>query len=335
MKHVLSPNRRTFVAGVAASIALPNIVRAQAFEKIKYLTPFGFIMGFSDVMYSQAGGFFAKQSLEVEIEGGRGSAMSVQQIAAGNVLISRTGGTDLIKAYAKDPSIVAFAEIYQRDIFHVISASSAAIKTPADMIGKTIGVVSVGGATENILDMMLAKAGIAAASVKRESVGNAPAAFEFINQGRIQAYIATNDTVSQLKVDKKQVHTWSTDTVAPCPGQVYIASRKTIQEKPETLARFLRGVHEGIGALIAAKDLQPILAAMSSKYQIFEANRPDKGLTVLKSTIEGVIPPHRDKLASTMSGWQSANELMVKAKIIEPLPKQDFYTDAIIKRAFG
>lgn len=328
-------NRRAFMAGVAASVALPNMGFAQTLEKIKYLTPFGYIMGFSDTMYSQAGGFFAKQGLDVEIEGGRGSAMSVQQISAGNVLISRTGGTDLIKAYAKDPSIVAFAEIYQRDIFHVISQSASPIKSPADMVGKTIGVVSVGGATENILDMMLAKAGVPATSVKRESVGNAPAAFEFINQGRIHAYIATNDTVSQLKADKKPVHTWSTDTIAPCPGQVYITSRKSIQEKPDTLAHFLRGVHEAIGAMIAAKDLQPVLAAMSSKYQIFEANRPDKGLSVLKSTIEGVIPPYRDKLASAMSGWQSANDLMVKAKIIEPLPKQDFYSDAIIKRAFG
>ena len=36
--------------------------------------------------------------------------MAVQQVVAGNVLLSRTGGTDHIKAYAKDPSIVAIGE---------------------------------------------------------------------------------------------------------------------------------------------------------------------------------------------------------------------------------
>lgn len=334
MTQTFQPSRRRILAG-AAALAVFGSARAQTLEKIRYLTPFGYIMGFADVMYSQSGGFFAKQGLDVDIQGGRGSAMAVQQISAGNVLISRTGGTDLIKAWVKDPSIVAFGEIYQRDIFHVISSQAKPIKTPADMAGKTIGVVSVGGATENLLDMMLAKSGVPAASVKRESVGNAPAAFEFINQGRIDAYIATNDTVTQLQIDAKPIVTWSTDTVAPCPGQVYITSRKTIAEKPETLVHFLRGVHEALGVMVAAKDLNPILASMTSKYEIFEANRPDKGLLVLKSTIDGMRPPYRDKFASAPAGWRSAYELMVQAKIIEPVAKPDFFTDAIIKRAFG
>lgn len=338
MTKQFDPSRREILAGAATFAAFAAFgagALAQTLEKIRYLTPFGYIMGFSDVMYSQAGGFFAKHGLDVEIEGGRGSAMSVQQISAGNVLISRTGGTDLIKAYAKDPSIVAFAEIYQRDIFHVISNQAKPIKTPADMAGKSIGVVSVGGATENLLDMMLAKSGVPAASVKRENVGNAPAAFEFINQGRIDAYIATNDTLGQLKLDKQPVFAWSTDTVAPCPGQVYITSRKAIAEKTDTLARFLRAVHEALGAMIAAKDLHPILAAMTSKYEIFEARRADKGIYVLKTTIDGVRAPYRDKLASAPAGWRSAYDLMVQAKIIEPIAKRDFFTDAIIKRAFG
>jgi len=328
-------SRRKVLAAATALAAFGGSAHGQSLEKIRYLTPFGYIMGFTASMYSQSGGFFAKHGLDVEILGGRGSAMAVQQISAGNVLISRTGGTDLIKASAKDPSIVAFAEIYQRDIFHVISGQAKPINTPADMAGKTIGVVSVGGATENILDMMLAKGGVPAASVRRESVGNAPAAFEFIGQGRIDAYIATNDTVAQLKVDGKPAHTWSTDTVARSPGQVYITSRKTIAEKPETLARFLRGVHEALGALIAAKDLQPILDSMSAKYEIFETKRPDKGLFVLKSAIDGIRAPHRDKLASDGAAWRSAYELMVQAKIIESVAKPDFFSDAIIKRAFG
>ncbi len=66
------------------------------------------------MLYADTGGFFAKQGLDVEIQGGRGSAMAVQQVIAANVLLSRTGGTDHIKAYAKDPSLVAIAEIFQQ-----------------------------------------------------------------------------------------------------------------------------------------------------------------------------------------------------------------------------
>ena len=328
-------SRRQLLAGAAAVAAFGGNANGQTLEKIRYLTPFGYLMAFSASMYAQSGGFFAKEGLDVEIMGGRGSAMAVQQISAGNVMVSRTGGTDLIKAAVKDPSIVAFAEIYQRDLFHVISSQAKPINTPADMAGKTIGIVSVGGATENILTMMLTKSGIPSASVKRESVGNAPAAFEFIGQGRIDAFIADSGTRAQLQLEAKPVHTWSTDLIAPCPGQVYITSRKTIAEKPETLVRFLRGVQAALGALAGAKDLQPIIQSMSAKYEIFETKTPDKGLFVLKAAIESIRAPYRDKLASSPAIWQSTYDLMIQAKIIEPVAKPDFYTDAIIKRAFG
>ena len=308
---------------------------AAAAEKIVYLTPFGFLMGFAEIMYADTGGFFAKHNLDVEIRGGRGSAMAVQQIAAGNVLISRTGGTDMIKAVAKDPNIIAFGEVFQRDIFFVISSADKPLTEPQQFAGKTIGVVSVGGATENILNMMLAKEGIPADSVKRQPTGEGPGPFELIGQGRIDGYIATYSTVAQLKGDKRPFVAWSVDKVAPSPGQVYIASKKAIAERPEELANFLRGVYDALGTIIAAKELKPILESMDSKYQVVERSKPDGGEAVLALTIDSYRPVYRDKFASDPAGWASAYDLMVKARIIEPMPDATFYTDAIRKRAFG
>jgi len=324
-------------ASLGLALAAPPLVSkdAAAADKIVYLTPFGYLMGFAETMYAQTGGFFAKHDLDVEIHGGRGSAMAVQQIAAGNVLISRTGGTDMIKAVAKDSDIVAFAEIFQRDLFFVISSADKPLTDPHQFVGKTIGVVSTGGATENILNMMLAKEGIAADNVKREPTGEGPGPFEFIAQGRIDAYIATYATVGQLKADKKPFVAWSVDKVAPSPGQVYIASKKSIAERPQELANFLRGVYDALGVMTAAKDLKPIIASMDAKYPIVERNKPDGGEGVLALTIDAYRPVYRDKLASAAAGWASAYELMVKAKIIAPMPQASFYTDTIRKRAFG
>lgn len=333
-------NRRRLLKG-GSSLALSMAGaplwagRAVAAERIVYLTPFGYLMGFVDTMYAQTGGFFANHGLDVDIQGGRGSAMAVQQVSAGNVLISRTGGTDMIKAVAKDPNIVAFAEIYQRDIFYVISSERKPITEPKQFAGKTIGIVSKGGATENILNMMLAKEGIPADSVNRETTGEGPAPFEFIAQGRIDAYIATSATVQQLQADKKPFVSWSVDKVAPSPGQVYITSKKALAERPEPLTNFLLGIYDALGALTAATDLKPILKSMNEKYEIIERNKPDGGEGVLAMTIDAYRPSYRDKLASDPAGWTSAYDLMVKAKIIEPIAAPTFYTDDIRKRAFG
>jgi NitT/TauT family transport system substrate-binding protein len=321
--------------GLALAGAPIPLRAAAAAEKIVYLTPFGFLMGFAETMYADTGGFFAKHNLDVEIRGGRGSAMAVQQIAAGNVLVSRTGGTDMIKAVAKDPNIVAFGEVFQRDIFFVISSADKPLTEAAQFAGKTIGVVSIGGATENILNMMLAKEGIPADSVKRQPTGEGPGPFEFIGQGRIDAYIATYSTVAQLRADKRPFVAWSVDKVAPSPGQIYIASKKAIAEQPQQLADFLRGVYDALAVMNAARELKPIIDSMDSKYQIVERSKPDGGEAVLALTIDAFRPVYRDKFASDPAGWTSAYDLMVKAKVIEPMADPAFYTDAIRKRAFG
>ncbi|MCL2429492.1 MAG: ABC transporter substrate-binding protein [Alphaproteobacteria bacterium] len=337
--NTASFDRRGFIASAAALTASLATGRALAapLAKVRYLTPFGFLIGFAETMYAETGGFFAKQGLDVEIIGGRGSAMAVQQVAAGNVLLSRTGGTDHIKAYAKDPSLVAIAEIFQRDIFYVVSHRDHPVRTPDDLVGKTVGIVSPGGATENILDMMLAARDLSPDKAQRQSVGNAPSAFELVKVGRIAAYIATSDTVFQLQRQQQPILAWSTDEAAPCPGQVYMTSRATYEKKADELERFLRGVYDAIGAMLAAENnLAPVVDSMLTKYQVVEAKAPDKGVAVLKNGLGHTFAaPYRDKLASPQAQWASACDLMAKARIIPPLTKRNFYDDGVRAKAFA
>lgn len=327
------------VPAVAAAAMMPSAfmgaARAAELTKMTYLTPFGYLISFAETMYAQTGGYFEKRGLDVNIQGGRGSSMAVQQVTAGNALVSRTGGTDLIKAYAKDPSIVAVGEIFQRDLFYVISSEDAPIKTPADMAGKTIGIVSASGATENILDMMLAATDTPKDKVAREVVGNAPAAFQLIKQGRIAAFIATSDTVFQLKVDKQPAVAWSTDDVALCPGQVYMTSKAQLKDSAKTIAAFLGGVHDCLGDLLKMDDLKPVVEQMSAKYDVFEAKRPDGGLSVLKQGLENYRPAYEDKLASAKDKWENAYKLMVKAKLIDEIEDRNFYDDSARALAFA
>lgn len=332
---------RRQLVGSAGAACLAGLAgrgaQAQSLTKVRYLTPFGYILGFSETLYGATGGFFAKQGLDVEVLGGRGSAMSVQQVTAGNVLLSRTGGTDLIKAYAKDPSIVAIAEVYQRDIFHVISQADKPIRSPEDMAGKTIGIVSSGGATENLLDMMLTARGVPHDAVTRQTVGNAASAFEFVKLGRVNAFIATNDTVFELKRDKQPVFSWSTDEVARAPGQVYMTSKATAERNAEELAKFLRGAHAAIGSMLAQKDkLEPVIASMLTRFELAETKRPDKGVAILRNALDHTFEaPYNDRFASKPAVWDGACDLMVKAKIIPEPRDRAFYDDKVRKLAFA
>lgn len=324
---------------LATSLALPGLMTgpamAEDLKKITYITPFGYLISFAETMYADTGGFFKKQGLDVTIEGGRGSAMAVQQVTAGNALISRTGGTDLIKAYAKNPSIVAVAEIFQRNLFYVISAEDAPIKHPSDMVGKNIGIVSPGGATENLLDMMLAATDTPKDKVSRDVVGNAPAAFQLVKQGRIAAFIATSDTVYQLHVNNQPIVAWSTDEVAPSPGQVYMTSKAQLAKQKQTIADFLAAVYDCLGTLLKTNNLEPVVKSMSSKYDIFESKRPDHGLSVLKQGLKNYQSAYDDKLASPKGEWETTYKLMVKAGLIKPIDDRHFYDDSARELAFS
>jgi NitT/TauT family transport system substrate-binding protein len=332
-------DRRQWLVRTAAlggyALLTPGATFAQATTAIKYLTPFGFLMGFAETMYGDTGGFFKKHGLDVTIEGGKGSAMAVQQVTAGNVLLSRTGGTDLIKAYARDNNLVAIADVFPKDLFYVISHKDKSIAKPEAMAGKTIGVVSVGGATENLLDMMLAKVGIKKEDVKRETAGNAPTAFELVKAGRLSGYIATNDTVFQLKADNQPITAWSCDDVAPSPGQVYMTSKRGMEANGDAIASFLRAVNEAIGAIVESKDLAPVIASMTAKYDVVEAKRPDKGMSVLENALANYRAVRANKLKINPATFESAHELMVKAGIIQPMPDKAYYSMAAWQKAFG
>src|SRR5262249_39288878 len=155
------------------------------------------------------------------------------------------------------------------------------VLTPEDMAGKTIGIISTGGAAENVLDMMLGARGVPTAEVRRETVGNSAGAFEFIKLGRVDAHIATNDTVFLLRAQRKIV-AWSTDTVAPHPGQVYITSKTTLARHTDLLAAFLRGVQGALGAMLVQRyHLRPVVDAMTARYDVVEAKDRNMGVAVL------------------------------------------------------
>ena len=323
------------MAGVPAATLLARQAQAQSREKLSYLTPFGYLINFVDTMYADSGGYFERAGLEVHIIGGRGSAMSIQQVAAGNVLVSRTGGTDLIKAVAKDPSIVSIGEIYQRDLFYVVSHRDHPLDGPADFAGRTLGVISQGGASDNLLDMMMAATGLAPSDLKRQVTGDSPGAWAVLAQGRIDGFLVSQNNLLALKRQGLPLHAWSTDRYAPAPAQVYISSRRIVKERPEALARFLRGVHQTLGALLQDSNLSHVIESMRTRYELAGASGPDGGMETLKSTVEAYRPAWRDQFASDPKGWRSAHDQMARAKLIPAQSQPLYHTDEIRRLAFG
>ena len=131
-----------------AAIAMPDLRTAQAAEPLTFMTPFGFIPDFLEMMNMVSGGFLAQQGFAPTLLGGQGAVVTAQQLMTGAVSFVRLTAIDEFVAVGKGASFVCVSTLYQGSTFHVISAKDKPINSAQDFKGKTIGIVSVGGSTE-------------------------------------------------------------------------------------------------------------------------------------------------------------------------------------------
>ena len=148
--------RRTFLAtsgALAASALLPSIVTAQTRTPFTFCTPFGFIADFIEIMNAHTGGHWRDQGLDSKVVGAQGTSPAIQQLVAGQAQMIRAASIDFMRAVAQQNlPLVAVSTIYQGSTFFMISPEEKPIRRAADMQGKKIGIVSVGGTTDLFID---------------------------------------------------------------------------------------------------------------------------------------------------------------------------------------
>lgn len=320
MNETQAIGRRGALAGIGAAGAMMVITardaRAQGVA-MTYVAPFSFILAFADVLHAEAGGFFEREGLKVTIEQARGSSMALQQVVAGNALLSRTGGVDHVKAVVgQNAPAISVGTIAQASPFFVISHADRPIRGPSDMKGKTIGILSQGGATDNLLDIMLVQSGLKPDDVKKELAGNSVGGFALIERGRLDAYITSVGPVVALREQGAKAVFWNTDLHAPVPGQVYIASREQAARNGDSVVRFLRAVRKSAEDMFADADLSRTLDRLA-KFEIAEARDRRVAALTLREDMKGWVSRGRENmLRNGPAEWAKAVELMAAVGIV-------------------
>jgi NitT/TauT family transport system substrate-binding protein len=323
--------RRHLIAAGAAFGAGAWSARARAAEKVSYITPYGKIIAYAPDFVAVAGGYFAKAGVDVDIIGGHGSAQAVQLVAAGKALIGRTGGIDVVKAIATSSVPVrAIATIAHLSPFWVISSAAKPIDNPKQMKGKTIGVVSRGGGTDNYLDIMLTVSGLSKDSATRQVAGNSPGAFDLIELGRLDAFIADETVLIMLRRAGKKVTAWRVDDYASIPGQVYIASEEGLKTHKDALIGYLKGVREAIGFIVAPGDMDKVMEDLKG-FDLQELRQPD----VAKASVEAqaklwLAAGEPNILRNLPEKWEKGWKEMADAGLVKMGDPKAAYTNDLV-----
>jgi ABC-type nitrate/sulfonate/bicarbonate transport system substrate-binding protein len=310
---------------------------ARAAEPLTIITPGGFGIDHMDAMNAVAGGHLAREGFAPTLLGGNGQSAATNQVLGGQASFTRAASLDLFLAAAAAPEgkppLISIATLYQASTFHVISSSARPIGEAADLAGKTVGVVSVKGTTELLLDLILAQASIPAAKVARVVVGNNPGALNLIEAGRIDCFIASVSVVARLHSDGAKVEVWSTDRYVPMPSQCWIATGATLAREPDTVVRFLRALSASCHELLSG-DFDALLTRMGQQFDIPGIrNRADliavkKAITPLwLSQGEGAL------LRNVPELWAKGAAEVSEAGIAKPGDPAAFYTNVFVDEA--
>lgn len=329
----MTTTRRTFIAASAALVGAPAFAQR---KPMTVITPFGYIADFGEMMNGVVGGHFARHGLDVKVLGGNGTSAAVAQVLSGQAMVTRSSSIDLFQAAKSGggkPPLVAISTLYQSSNFNVISDKARPVETIEAMKGKTVGIVSVRGTTELLIDAMLIASGLKPTDVKKEVVGNNAGAFALIGQGRIDCFIASVAVVAHLQELNSPMVYFSTDKYAPMPAQCYSATPESIQKNPDLIVAWLKGLRDSVNEIMTGNYLQ-LLERMGKSYEIPGI----RNAAALKATHDLAVKlwlgqGRENLLRNVPALWAKAADVLGKVGIAPPAPATDFYTDELIDRA--
>ncbi len=134
----LIPN---LIAGVVAALALtamPVQAQTKPQEKVTLMLNWYLYSEHAPFFLGKERGFYAEEGIDLEIQEGRGSGVTAQAVAAKSATFGYIDIGTMIKAAAKGAPLKSTGVLFQLSPMAVMGFAEKNIKTPKDIIGKTV-----------------------------------------------------------------------------------------------------------------------------------------------------------------------------------------------------
>ena len=211
----------------------------------------GFIpnVQFTPVYVALERGYFAEQGLEIELDYGMETDL-LQRLATGNLRFAIGSGDQVVLARANGLPVVYAANWYRRFPVCVVVMADSGIETPEDLIGRTVGIPALEGASYIGWLAFLDAAGIPRDSVDLQVIGYTQVAS--LTENRVDAAVsyALNEPV-QLRQAGYDINVFYFDAYTQLVSNGLITNEDTIDTDPELVQRVVTAFVQGIEATIA------------------------------------------------------------------------------------
>jgi NitT/TauT family transport system substrate-binding protein len=238
--------RRSFIVGGTALIAVPVFVRAQSIEKPKLTIAVGGknLLYYLPLSIAESLGYFKSEGLDVTIADFAGGSRALQALVGGSADVVSGAFEHTINMQVKGQHLRAFALQGRAPqiVLGINPKTMPNFKSVTELKGKKLGVTAPGSSTNVLANFVLGKAGLKPGDVSIIGVGAGSGAVAAMRAGQIDA-ISNLDPVITLLVRSGDLKIISDTRVVaeadrvfggPMPAACMYAAQTFIDKDPAT-----------------------------------------------------------------------------------------------------
>lgn len=268
-------------------------------------------------------GYYAEEGIEVEYDYSF-ETDGVALVGANELQFALVSGEQVVLARAQGLPLVYVLEWFQKFPIAVVSKASAGINSPADLVGRNVGLPGFFGASYVGYVGLLSANGLEQADVNANEIGFNQVESLLTDQSEAVVGYANNEPV-QLMARGEDVNVLYVADYIDMVANGVITNEETIANNPELVQGFVRATLRGLADTLANPD---------EAYEIskkFVEGLDDSRMNVLKASLEMW---RADKLGVTdPASWEQTQEVLLQmGQLDAPLPDLSvMYTNAFVE----
>lgn len=280
-------------------------------------------LSFTPEMVAYSGGYFEKHGLDVQLQPVQGTAAAIQTVIGGAAPITRASTVDLMPAMEKGQPLIGVGTMTRQTVLRIVSTKDDPIESPEDMVGKTIGMGSVGGTSEKMLDLALLGGDVDKADVARQAIPVTAATYELVKQGKLSGYIVSLDTALAIKNQNADAVISPAGLETIPDMQVYVTTPTHLENQPEVIESFLAAIAEATGFVVddAENDFDETLKLLRDSGDwdfpaLFDDEVAKEGLGIWTSSAwmdDSGLP----LLENNLDGWVDSYDYLTNGGAVE------------------
>lgn len=255
--------------------------------------------------YGKAKGIYAAEGIDLEIQEGRGSAITTQAVAAKTIQFGYVDVPTMIKAAAKGAPVISTGVLLQRNPMSAMGFADKNIRKAEDLKGKTVATTP-GDSMSQIWPLFLKKAGLKESEMKILT-GDGQTKLNAVISGQadvLLGYVMDQSMKIKDATGKATTPIMFSDYGVNLVSSGIVANSDWVKANPDLVRRFMSATTKAIeGAEKAPKEaVDAVLAALP------KAGKPD----TLKEGFELTIPLYRTEETKNRRPFQISDANMAE-----------------------